>query len=119
MNKTTNYTEAQNRLAQARREMRANELRIKAYEHKLKKDIDPDSPDWDKTLANNRPNPFLHCISVVYEIMRTLLSHMHYYNISISRLTSTFCAEHKTCENRHLGLLPMLSYMCPVVKTEI
>ncbi len=51
MTNTTNYTEAQNRLAQARREMRANELRIKAYEHKLKKDIDPDSPDWDKTLA--------------------------------------------------------------------
>ena len=51
MTNTTNYTEAQNRLAQARREMRANELRIKAYEHKLKKELDPDSPDWDKTLA--------------------------------------------------------------------
>ncbi len=50
MNKTTNYTEAQNRLAKARREMRENDLRIRAYEHKLKKEIDPDSVDWDKTL---------------------------------------------------------------------
>ena len=50
MRKSTDYINAKNRLDSARSAMRANELRIQAYEHKLRKEIDPDSADWDRAL---------------------------------------------------------------------